>query len=109
MDLRWPAGRLAAAVAHFGHVHARSSGGSCRAENLRIICASCNLAMGVTHMHRFRATPPAPTEHYCMDIDQVGGTGRCLGVTRSGPLCRNRALAQNAYCAVHAGRISPLQ
>ena len=100
--LRWPAAALAAPVAHLGHVWARSCGGGDGAANLRIICARCNLAMGVTHMSRFRVRPTLPECVDRMDIDEVGRRRGCLGVTRHGQLCKNRALAENRYCAVHA-------
>ena len=77
--LRWPAAKLAGPVAHFGHVEARRHGGGADADNLRIICARCNLAMGVTHMSRFRPRLSDQPALDLMDIDEVGRHRGCLG------------------------------
>ena len=38
---------------HCGHVLAENNGGRLNVDNLRPICASCNLSMGSTHMDEF--------------------------------------------------------
>ena len=40
---------------HAGHILAACNGGSDTADNLRPICASCNLSMGSEHMDAFKA------------------------------------------------------
>lgn len=39
---------------HCGHVIAEANGGSTNVENLRPICAQCNLSMGTTNMENFK-------------------------------------------------------
>ena len=39
---------------HCGHIVAEANGGSLDIDNLRPICASCNLSMGTEHMTEFR-------------------------------------------------------
>ena len=39
---------------HAGHIVPNAKGGSNAAENLRPVCASCNLSMGTRHMDEFK-------------------------------------------------------
>ena len=106
--LKWGAAKIGAPVAHFGHVRARSRGGDCSPANLRAICPECNLSMGPTDMRHFARAggprrPPARPPLDLMEVDQAHDPHQCVGVTRSGALCRNRALRGDVYCAVHRG------
>ena len=38
---------------HCGHVKSEKNGGSIDIENLRPICSSCNLSMGMKHMRQY--------------------------------------------------------
>ena len=40
---------------HAGHIVASVNGGSDTADNLRVVCSSCNLSMGSEHMDVFKA------------------------------------------------------
>jgi 5-methylcytosine-specific restriction endonuclease McrA len=49
-----------------GHVVPASRGGSCRVENLRVLCRTCNRSMAATNMHEFIAShfgDPMDVEH----------------------------------------------
>jgi len=39
---------------HCGHIVSHANGGSMHIDNLRPICASCNLSMGTQNMNEFR-------------------------------------------------------
>lgn len=95
-------------IAHFGHVLAWSQGGTHSPSNLVLLCPSCNLRMGTTHMRHFSS------EH--MDVDTSAGLielmdtsdgawdrlicrGACA--SRSWSSCRNAPLPGNMFCASH--------
>jgi hypothetical protein len=59
---------------HAGHIIAASNGGSDTAENLRPICASCNLSMGSEHMDSFKS------RCYPADTSRVVVNGKILNL-----------------------------
>ena len=96
-------------IAHFGHVKAWSRGGTHSSDNLAIVCPSCNMQMGATHMQQYM------TEHMHVDTPLVewmdtrddgtvgGGRQVCMGAcaSRSWMPCKNTPLPGNVFCAVH--------
>jgi 5-methylcytosine-specific restriction endonuclease McrA len=70
---------------HAGHIIAQSNGGPDTAENLRVVCRACNLAMGTENMDAFKARcyPPPIVDprqqHYESLVMPLDKLNRILG------------------------------
>ena len=66
---------------HAGHIIASCNGGSDTADNLRPICASCNLSMGSEHMDAFKARCYPPTSNsYGSHSEPIMINGRLMNI-----------------------------
>ena len=96
-------------VAQFGHVLAWSQGGSHDADNLVLLCPSCNMRMGSMHMDQYvdlRMDVDADTTPIVEVMDTSGDAGyhaQCLGVciSRDWAACKNPPLESNFFCTAH--------
>jgi 5-methylcytosine-specific restriction endonuclease McrA len=70
---------------HAGHIIAQANGGPDTAENLRVVCRACNLAMGTENMDAFKARcyPPPIVDprqkHYESLVMPLDKLNRILG------------------------------
>lgn len=97
------------AIAQFGHILAWSKGGSHDAENLVLLCPSCNLSMGSMHMNNYVDlrmdvdTDPSSIVEVMDTRGDVEERAQCLGVcmSRNWAACKNPPLAANLFCSSH--------
>ncbi len=92
-------------VCHYGHILARAHGGSVEPDNLRIICAKCNLRMGTRNLNSYH--PPMDTGDESVPVFLLvdGPDDSCEGVTRSGNRCKNKHSLGSRFCSTHRGQV----
>ncbi len=91
-------------VCHYGHIIARVLGGSVEPDNLRIICAKCNLGMGTRNLNSYH---PMDTDDEPVPVFMLvdGPDDQCEGITRSANRCKNKHSPGSRFCSTHRGQI----
>ena len=96
---------------HYGHIISEYNGGQVTVDNLKIICAKCNLQQGSKNMNLFKPQ----YEYMCIDIDDnynekifnnsnislLMDTDECLYQRSNGLKCKNVAMIDCCYCHIH--------
>lgn len=90
----------------FGHILAEYKGGKATAENLKVICKSCNVRMATKHLRKFskEASQNMVTEEpiELMDIQTLGKATidpmKCKFIKRNGMQCK---VSAKCFCHIH--------
>tara|TARA_Y100000389_G_C17338188_1_gene451818 strand:- start:450 stop:932 length:483 start_codon:yes stop_codon:yes gene_type:complete len=95
------------AQCHYGHIISEYNGGQVTVDNLKIICAKCNLQQGSKNMNLFKPQ----YEYMCIDINDncidnsnislLMDTDECLYQRSNGLKCKNAAMIDCCYCHIH--------
>ena len=102
------------AQCHYGHIISEYNGGQVTVDNLKIICAKCNLQQGTIHMDLYKSKQ----EYMCIDIDDnynekifnnsnipiLMDTDECVYQRSNGSKCKNSAMINVCFCHIHINK-----